>query len=98
MAIFANEWPKGFSPGSDFVQIEDAEFDLASEPQGLIAVTADNDHGYLTVQAAKRLHHCLGEAIKNSEAPLPEIGVVDDSDQIDPVGGFAARDDSDIPF
>ena len=54
MAILANEFPADFAPGSDFVQIEDEEFALSSEPQGLIAIEINNDLGYLSVGAAKR--------------------------------------------
>ena len=80
MAIFANEFPADFTPGSDFVQIEDEEFALASEPQGLIAIEIDNDDGYLTLHAAKRLHKALTAAIANSEAARPEI-------ECDPIDG-----------
>ena len=69
MPILANEWPADHQSGSDFVQVEDAEFLLASEPGGLIAVMPDNRQGYLTVAAAKRLLVVLGLAIANSEAP-----------------------------
>lgn len=95
MPIFANEWPDGFTPGSDFVQIDDAEFSMASEPQGLIAVLANNDQGYLTVDAAKRLVHCLTEAIKNSETPHPtiEMDTLVKSD-----GAFSSKNDDDIAF
>lgn len=75
MAVFANDFPADFTPGSDFVQIEDDEFALASEPQGLIAIEIDNDQGYLTVAAAKRLHAALGHAIANSEAPRPDVAI-----------------------
>jgi hypothetical protein len=67
MAIFSNEFPTDFEPGSDFVQIEDEEFALASEPGGLIAIQIDNDLGYLTLNAAKRLLSSLAVAITNSE-------------------------------
>lgn len=69
MPILANEWPEDFQSGSDFVQVDDEEFSLASEPGGLIAVVADNRDGYLTTAAAKRLLVTLGLAIANSEAP-----------------------------
>ncbi len=75
MAIFADEFPTDFVPGCDFVQIEDEEFALASEPQGLIAIEIDNDQGYLTVAAAKRLALALSAAIANSEAPRPDVAV-----------------------
>lgn len=73
MALFANEWPPDFQSGSGFVQIEDKEFSLASEPGGLIAIMTDNDQGYLTTEAAKRLLVALGLAIANSEAPRPDL-------------------------
>lgn len=72
MPIFADEWPTDFKFGSDFVQIEDREFSLASEPSGLIAIALDNPDGYLTTEAAKRLQMTLGLAIANSEAPRPD--------------------------
>lgn len=72
MAIIANEFPADFEPGSDFVQIDDEEFDLASEPQGLIAIMPENNQGYLTLPAAKRLLVALMAAIANSEAPRPD--------------------------
>ena len=78
MPVLANEWPENFQSGSDFVQIEDEEFCLASEPGGLIAVWADNDQGYLTTAAAKRLLVALGLAIANSEAPRPDSDVFAD--------------------
>lgn len=74
MPIFANEWPEDFQSGSDFVQIDDEEFSLASEPGGLIAIMPDNRQGYLTTAAAKRLLVTLGLAIANSEAPRPDVG------------------------
>lgn len=69
MPIFTNEWPADHQSGSDFVQVDDEEFSLASEPGGLIAVVAGNRDGYLTTSAAKRLLVTLGLAIANSEAP-----------------------------
>lgn len=76
MAIIANEWPKGVTPGSDFIQIEDEEFDLASEPGGLIAIDTVNGCGYLSTEAAKRLLAALPFAIANSEAPRPDCADV----------------------
>lgn len=73
MPVFANAFPDDFEPGSDFIQIEDKEFALASEPGGLIAVEIDNDAGYLTLDAAKRLHKALTAAIANSEAAPPHV-------------------------
>ena len=73
MPIFANEWPSDHHPGSDFVQIDDKEFSLASEPGGLIAIMPDNRQGYLTTEAAKRLLVALGLAIANSEAPRADL-------------------------
>lgn len=73
MPIFANEWPEAFRSGTDFVQVEDEEFSLASEPGGLIAILADNPDGYLTTAAAKRLLVTLGLAIANSEAPRADL-------------------------
>ena len=73
MPILANEWPADFQSGSDFVQIEDEEFCLASEPGGLIAIMTDNDQGYITVEAAKRLIVVLGLAIANSDAPRGDL-------------------------
>ena len=62
MPVFANSIPEDWSLG-DFLQIEDEEFSLASEPGGLIAVVADNSQGYITLAAAKRLYECLRVAI-----------------------------------
>lgn len=76
MPIFANEWPSDFRSGSDFVQIEDAEFSLASEPSGLIAIMFDNADGYITPEAAKRLLVVLGFAIANSDAPRDPADVM----------------------
>lgn len=73
MPIIANAFPDDFEPGSDFIQIEDEEFDLASEPQGMIAIATANDQGYLTLEAAKRLLVALTKAIANSEAPRPHF-------------------------
>ena len=73
MPLFANEWPADFQSGSDFVQVDDEEFSLASEPGGLIAISTDNPDGYLTTAAAKRLLVTLGLAIANSEAPRADL-------------------------
>jgi hypothetical protein len=73
MPVIANEWPPDFQSGSDFVEIEDEEFSLASEPGGLIAIATDNPDGYLTVAAAKRLLVVLGMAIANSDAPRADF-------------------------
>lgn len=70
MPIFANEFPSGFQPGSDFVQIDDEEFSLASEPGGLIAIAIETHSGYLTTAAAKRLLAALTVAVANSEAAM----------------------------
>ena len=75
MPIFANKWPDDFDPGCDFVQIEDDEFTLVSEPSGLIAVAPNNASGYLTLAAAKRLHSLLAHAIANSEAERPDAHI-----------------------
>jgi hypothetical protein len=75
MPIFASSFPPDFEPGSDFVQIEDEEFCLASEPSGLIAILIDNDMGYLTLDAAKKLHAALTCAIANSEAERPDAHI-----------------------
>lgn len=90
MAIFANEFPPDFVPGSDFVQIEDDGFALASEPSGLIAIEIDNESGYLTIAAAKRLHAALAAAITNAEAPRPDLSAG--------VCAFNDREDDDIAF
>lgn len=71
MALFGSEFPSDFQPGSDFVQIEDDGFAIASEPQGLIAIEIDNEQGYLNVEQARRLHAALGHAIANSDARSP---------------------------
>lgn len=72
MPVAANEFPADWRPGSDYIEIHDEEFDLVSEPQGLIAVRADNDMGYLTIAAAERLLVALTAAIANSKAPRPK--------------------------
>jgi hypothetical protein len=81
MAIFANEWPTDFTPGSDFVQIDDEEFILASEPSGLIAIAIENRDGYLTREAAKRLWAALTRAIENSEAERPDAYIFANTDE-----------------
>jgi hypothetical protein len=81
MPIFANEWPANFEPGSDFVQIDDEEFTLASEPSGLIAIATENRDGYLTREAAKRLLTALTRAIENSEAEQPDAYIFAKTDE-----------------
>lgn len=89
MPIFANAWPPDFEPGSDFVQIENEEFALASEPSGLIAIEIADRGGYLSVEAAKQLHSVLTHAIANSEAPRPVF---------EGVGHNSNVADDDLPF
>lgn len=89
MAVFSNEIPTPWTNGCDFVQIEDEEFTVVSEPQGLIAVLADNDQGYLTIDAAKRLVRVLEFAISNSTAPTPIIETTPAAD---------GKHDDELPF
>jgi hypothetical protein len=91
--------PDGWEPGDDFFEIRDSEFDLASEPSGLIAIVADNDMGYLTLAAAKRLLTALQWAIENAEAVRPDLRdqLADDGD-LDPRPLAQQRDDDEIPF
>lgn len=98
MAIFANEFPSDFVPGSDFVQIEDEEFALASEPQGLIAIDINDESGYLTLASAKRLLAALAAAVANSEAPRDGDGEWNIEDARAGKYDRPATDDDKIPF
>lgn len=73
MAVLTNTetgLPADWAPGCDFFQMDDDEFSVVSEPNGLVAVVTRNSQGYITLDAAKRMYAALGLAIANSGANL----------------------------
>lgn len=94
MPVLAIKFPEDWVAGADFIQIEDEEFHLVSEPQGLIAIIAVNDQGYLTMAGAKRLLVALTKAIENSESAPPENEEWDGHDDL----AGKTRTDDQIPF
>lgn len=58
----------GFEPGCAFLIINSAEFSVASEPGGLVAVNTEDSQGYMTLAEAERLCTALNWAIQNASA------------------------------